>query len=167
MQNKLDDFVSGNNDLLSKNSDLLEEIKKYQLDLDKKEEQIKELEAKAQEAQRGITKVYYFNGLIRKTDGPSISIDNKLREVYKRMVNLDQERTYEELKAVCYEQIELNPDWPTPYLFLGVSLVNTGEIKKANDQLEYFLKIAPNNPTLGYNDYRDQAEQFINLAKSQ
>jgi len=125
------------------------------------------LEVKAQQAQKGITKLFFFNGTIRTTDGPTINMDTKLVDFYNHMKYLDQMKNYDTLKSVCNEQIEKNPEWPTPYLFLGISLGNTGEKEKSIIQLEYFLKIAPTNPSFGYNNYRVQAEQFINILRNQ
>lgn len=129
----------------------------------KSKQKIEELENTVKESKRGITKNYYFNGVIRKTEGPAIISDRNLENIYKEMKSLDQSRNYEKLIELSKEQISKNPEWPTPYLFYGISLGNAGAYKESINQLEYFIKIAPTNQTYGYTTYIEQAKEFIQV----
>lgn len=166
LSNQNQELIEGKNTLIAQNKDLSEKLDKYQKDLNEKEQKIKELETQAKNAKRGITVNFYANGTRRKTDGGNISLDQELKLTYEHMKNLSEEKRYPELVTLCKKQIRNNPDWPTPYLFLGVALGNSGEIDEAINQLEYFLEIAPTLSSYGYNDYRKQAKKFIEILKN-
>ena len=160
------ELIEGKNTLVAQNKDLSEKLDKYQKDLDEKEEEIKELETQAKNAKRGITENFYANGTRRRTDGGHIKLDEELNIAFENMKNLAEEKRYPELAALCKEQIGNNPDWATPYLFLGVALGNSGEIDEAINQLEYFLEIAPTLSLYKYDDFRKQAKEFIKILEN-
>lgn len=127
---------------------------------------IKELETQVQSASRGITENYFANGSIRKTDGPTVTIDKSLKTTYEQLKALAKENRFLELTILCKEQISIHPDWPTPYLFIGTALGNSGEIDEAIIQLEYFLEKAPASGSYGYKSYREQANEFIEILRN-
>ena len=163
---QIEELVNGKNTLIAQNRKLSGKLDKYQKDLNEKEQEIEELKTKAQNAKRGITENFFANGTRRRTDGGSISLDKELNGTHAQMKNLAEENRYPELVTLCREQIGNNPDWPTPYLFLGLALGNSGEIDEAINQLEYFLEIAPTLASYGYEDYRRQAKEFIEILKN-
>jgi len=64
---KVDELLEGNRRLLKQNQDLATKVDKYQVDLDLKEKQIRELDLKARMAARGVMSTYDFNGARRRT----------------------------------------------------------------------------------------------------
>lgn len=164
---QIEELVNGKNTLIAQNRELSGKLDKYQKDLNEKEQEIKELKAKAQDAKRGITENFFANGTRRRTDGGTISLDKELKETFERIKNLAEDNRNSELVTLCRDQIGNNPDWPTPYLFLGVALANSGEKDEAVKQLEYFLEIAPTLSSYGYEDYRRQAIEFTKILNKQ
>ena len=53
-------------DLVDEKNELLDKIEGYQQNLTEREETIEQLEQKAKQAAQGITKVYWFNGTVRR-----------------------------------------------------------------------------------------------------
>jgi hypothetical protein len=159
------ELIEGKNTLIAQNEILTEKLDKYQRDLDEKEMKIKDLETQSKNAKRGITENFYANGTRRRTDGGHIKLDQELISTNDKIKKLESEKKFSELVTLCNEQISNHPDWPTPYLFLGVAYGNLGEIDKAINQLEYFLEIAPILSSHGYGSYRKQAKEFIEILK--
>jgi hypothetical protein len=151
---KVDDLVSGNKELLDK-------VGNYQLDLQTKDVKIKALETSAKKASRGITSTYAFNGA--KRDASPGQVNTNFGEEYgtfQRMVQLQREAKFVELKDLCEEQIEKTPDWLTPYLFLGAAYLNLGDREKGIANLEYVVSQAASDP-----DYAEAAK-LLEEAKS-
>ena len=146
--------------LLDNIDDLLNTIHKY-------ENRIHELESQAARFERGMTTTYYFNGAVRTTDRETIEMNNPLKGVADQMLDLEREKNDAALAVLCEDQIDENPDWPTPYLFFGIALGNLGETERAVAQLEHFLEIAPGDPQYGYQPYRQQASRFLTLLRSE
>lgn len=144
---KIDTLVSGNNELLAKNSELLSTVTQYQQDLFTKDARIKELEVKAKKASRGITSMYSFNGQRRTTAGGNIKVEAGVEAgIFQRMAELEKNRAYSELIALCEEQIKKTPTWLTPYLYLGVAYANTGNRERAILNLEHVVTEAAGDP---------------------
>jgi hypothetical protein len=91
-----------------------------------------ELVAKAQNAERGISDTYDFNGGHRQnmgggrvvvTVGAEVNIFQKIMESYKA-------KDWSTLTITCETQIQATPIWLTPYLFSGIAYANLGEFAK-------------------------------------
>jgi tetratricopeptide (TPR) repeat protein len=161
-QEKIDELVTGKNDLLTKNSELLTQIGKYQSDLQAKEGQIRQLEEKAKMASRGVSSSYDFNGAKRETAGGRISVTaGQEVVVFQRMVELERNKSYLELMTLCKQQIKKTPDWLTPYLYLGVAYVNLGDRSKAITNFEQVVRNAPGDPNYA------QAKEFLKQLRNQ
>lgn len=139
LDSKVDELVDGKNELLDK-------IKAYQTNLTEKQKTIEELQTKAKQASQGITRIYWFNGTCRTTDGPNIHLDDTLIPTFKKMVELQDKKSFIELSQFCEQQIRDYPLWPTPHVFLGVAKANLGDVDSAIRALRYFLDNAPSKP---------------------
>lgn len=136
---QMKELVDGKNTLIKQNRDLSEEIKTYQKDLREKNKKIVELEEKAKKAEKGITLTYDFNGAKRKTTKPGHIFLSEGPEVkvFKKMQELETQKSYTQLVTLCEKQIKETPEWLTPYLYLGVGLANLGNRDKALEMFEY------------------------------
>lgn len=137
---KIDFLVNGNNELLGK-------VNKYQVDLNKKNEQIRSLELSARKAGCGVTSTYDFNGAKRETSaGQSVVTGGEELNTFQRMAALEKERKWQDLKLLCQEQIKKTPEWLTPYLMLGVAFANLGDKESAIVNLEHVISSAAGDP---------------------
>lgn len=152
--NKIDTLVSGSKEQLAK-------INQYQQDLKLKDDRIKELEVEVKKASRGITSMYDFNGTKRETSGGRINVVvGEETTVFQRIKELKKNKKFGELIELCEEQIKKTPEWLTPYLFLGVAYVNTGDRTKAIANLEHVVNNAPGDPSY------TQAEVILNQIRT-
>jgi tetratricopeptide (TPR) repeat protein len=144
---KIDTLLDGNRKLLAKNDELATKVTLYQQDLLTKDARIQELEVKAKKASRGITTIYGFRGGRRTTAGGNIKVEAGVESgIFEQMVDLEKNKAYSELIALCEEQIKKTPTWLTPYLYLGVAYANTGNREKAISNLEHVVAEAPEDP---------------------
>lgn len=141
-------LLDQNNKLIGQNKELISKVDKYQTDLEKKDEKIKQLEIEAKKANRGISSSYDFNGSKRVTTRPGFISVEAGQEVivFQNIIKLEEERKYPELIKVCEDQIQKTPDWLTPYLFAGSAYANLGDKENAIIKLEYVLDKAPGDP---------------------
>ncbi|KAA3606570.1 MAG: hypothetical protein D8M57_10645 [Candidatus Scalindua sp. AMX11] len=158
---QINELIEGKNTLITQNKNLSKKIDKYQEYLIEKDKEITELKSKAKKSERGIFTNYLPDGHVREVVGGSTSMKITWVEVSKQMWNLHNQDNFIELKNLCIGQIKKSPEWPIPYLLLSVALTNLGDKHQAIKNLKYFLEIAPTEPSLGYDDYRDQAENLI------
>jgi tetratricopeptide (TPR) repeat protein len=150
-------------DLVDGKDKLLRLIGNYQADLTQKQTTIKELEKKVKETSRGVTAVYYYNGAVRRTDGPNVTIDDSLVPVSRRMFQLQQAGDFRELTSLCQVHIKSNPRWPTPYIFLGAAAAASGDVDRAIESFQKFIQDAPIDPSYGYGKARNEAQRLLNL----
>lgn len=144
---KFDALVSGNKELLAKNDELVTKVSQYQQDLLTKDARIKDLEAKAKKLGRGITSTYDFNGAKRDTSAGYVGVVvGEESSIFQRMVQLEKDKAYPELRALCENQIKKTPTWLTPYLFIGVAYANLGNKDKAITNLEHVVNEAAGDP---------------------
>ena len=154
---KIDTLVSGNKELLATNNELLTKVEKYQVDLNAKEEKIKELEVHAKKSARGITSTYDYNGAKRETSaGRTGVIVGEEIGVFQKMLELQESNAYSDLIVLCEGQIKKTPTWLTPYLFLGVAYAHQGKKDKAVVNLEHVINEAPGDPNYA------QAKNILN-----
>jgi hypothetical protein len=125
-----------------------EQISQLTNDLNSVNARATELAAKAQNAERGISDTYDFNGGHRQnmgggrlgiTVGAEVGIFQKIMELYKA-------KDWETLKDTCEAQIKTTPTWLTPYLFSGIAYVNLGQLAKAKERLEFVSEKAGDDP---------------------
>jgi len=150
---QIEELIEGKNQLLKK-------VESYQNDLTEKDRELRELQEKAKKAERGITEVYMFNGTVRKTNAGDISVHTGLKDVFNEMNRLKEQKDYSDLRDMCEVQAEKTPDWPTPYMFLGIALANIGDSEQAIEALQHFLEISPTESD-DYSSYRIQVESII------
>ena len=145
---KVSELIDGKNTLLQQNQELKSEIGRYQIDLNEKEKTIQELEKQVKKTTRGISSTYDFNGAKRITTRPGhISVEVGLEvEIFNKIIELEKQRNYPELKNICEQQIIKTPEWLTPYLYLGLAYENMDNKEKAIEMFEYVLSNAPEDP---------------------
>jgi hypothetical protein len=107
-----------------------------------------ELTLRAQNAERGISDTYDFNGAHRKNMGGG-RIDLAVGEetaVFQNMIKLQEEKKWAALREICETQISKTPNWLTPYLFSGIAYANLGDFSKAEIRLQFVVEKAGNDP---------------------
>ena len=145
---KVSELIHGKNTLLQQNQELKSEIGRYQIDLNEKEKTIQELEKQVKKTTRGISSTYDFNGAKRITTRPghiSVAVGPEV-EIFNKIIELEKQRNYPELKNICEQQIIKIPEWLTPYLYLGLAFANMDNKEKAIEMFEYVLSNAPDDP---------------------
>jgi hypothetical protein len=146
MKERTDSLLAEAGTLNAKNSTLLAEITKYQSDLKSRDERIQQLERQAKMASQGITSTYDFNGAKRDASpGKMNVIVGEEYSVFQRLIELERNRNFNEIIAVCKRQIKKTPDWLTPYLFLGTAYLNLGDKAAAIANLQHVANNAPGN----------------------
>ena len=93
--------------------------------------EIKELQADALRARRGITVTYDYTGYQRTTGPGKITGDPGRTSIYPQIKKLHDEEKWSELIALCQEEMRNAPEWLTPYLFAGVAYANLGNRREA------------------------------------
>ena len=78
-------------------------------------------------------------------------------EVIERLQGLLADRDYAELKQAAQEQVALNADWLTPYVYLGVACRHLGERQQALQQFVYVVENGAGDPAY------PQAERALKL----
>lgn len=102
---------------------------------------------------------YDFNGIkrIRAPYGFKSEVGQET-EVYNKIIKLEKEKRFEELKKICEEQIDKTSDlWLTPHFYLGRAYENLGDKEKAINKFRYFLEKAPDDHQYS------QAKEYIKL----
>jgi tetratricopeptide (TPR) repeat protein len=144
---KIENLSKQNEELITGKNALLEQIGKYQQDLQEKEEKIRDLDKKAKMAGRGVVSIYSYNGVKRQTYGGNIkAVAGEEFEIFQQMVALEQSKKFPALIELCTQQIGKTPDWLTPYFFLGVAQANTGLKDEAIKNIRYVVDNAPEDP---------------------
>jgi len=161
--NEIDELIEGKNKLLDQNDDLLIKIDQYQKDLNIKEAQIKKLEVSSKKASRGISSTYDFNGVKRETTRLGIMTVTNTGEltVFSKIIELEKQKKYNELIAICEAQIKKTPEWLTPYFYAGIAHANLGDKEKAIELFKHVVNKAPEDQ-----DYA-QAEIFLKRLREQ
>jgi tetratricopeptide (TPR) repeat protein len=92
---------------------------------------------------RGVTTVYSFDGgfveIISHENGGTQRTSSFLgapSEFYQ-MIQLQQEKKWQELIELCDKLIKAKPEWLTPYLAEGTAYFNLGQTEKAVPLLKY------------------------------
>jgi tetratricopeptide (TPR) repeat protein len=146
LNKQIDELVKGKDELLSQNETLIRRVGEYKSDLEEKQKIINELETKAKKAERGIVDVYSFNGQRRLIRAGNINlVAGKEFEAFQQMKELEKSQKYNELIALCTQQIDEVPKWLTPYLFRGIALANLGNKDQAIADLKYVAENAPDD----------------------
>jgi hypothetical protein len=115
--------------------------------------QATELEVRAQNAERGVSDTYDFNGAHRQTvSGRSMITVGGETVVFRTIIDLYNAKKWDELENECERQIRATPKWLTPYLYSGIAYVNRGVFDRAKERLEFVVKHSGNDP-----DYSDAA----------
>jgi hypothetical protein len=129
---KIDELVSGKNELL-------ESVKDYKHQLEEKQKQIDELNGKAANASRGITKFRAFDGSYReaKTGFSKTVIGGSFEEeVFPSLNKLSEDKNWALLEVACTEVISKSPEWMTPYYFRGLARANLSKLDLAKSDLD-------------------------------
>jgi hypothetical protein len=147
LQAKVDELLRGNEAVVSQNKQLLSDIQGYQRDLRGRDERIRELEAAAKAAKRGVVKRYDFNGGKRtQSGGGSNVVVGAEFNVFQKMVALERSKDFSELIRLAEAQIAQTPEWLTPYYFLGIAFANTNQRDKAIRNLQRVVDEAGGDP---------------------
>jgi hypothetical protein len=106
-----------------------------------------ELAVRAQNAERGISDSYDFNGVRRQNMGAGrvMLTDGPLINVFQTLIKLNNDKDWNGLRNLCEDQISKTPGWLTPYLFSGVAYANLGDFPKAKERLEFVVAKAGND----------------------
>jgi tetratricopeptide (TPR) repeat protein len=78
-------------------------------------------------------------------------------EIIERLRELTEARDYKALETEAAEQVENNPDWMTPYVYLGVAERHLGKRREA---LSHFVHVVENGPA---DPAYPQAERALKL----
>lgn len=117
--------------------------------------QAEELSLRAQNAERGISDTYDFNGGHRQNVGgghTKLTIGAE-SSVFQTIIALNTSKDWQGLRDVCERQIQVTPNWLTPYLFSGIASANMGDFQLAQQRLEFVVRKAGNDPS-----YADAAQ---------
>ena len=115
-------------------------------DLRSVREQATELAMRAQNSERGVSDFYEFNGAHRQTSGGSTKVTvGREMDVFQKIVKLQSDKDWNELKVLCEDQIAKTPTWLTPYLFSGIANANLGTVAEAKERLEFVVTKAGND----------------------
>lgn len=158
---KIEELLTGKDILITQNKELSEKLDKYQKDLNEKEKKINELEEKAQNAARGITSNYHYNGSSRKTNDGRISVDKSLISSFEQIVTLEKKKDFIALEDICNKLIKEHPEWATPYAFLGVAKYNLNKISESKKSYKYFLEISANKSGYGFEELRAEINRLL------
>jgi hypothetical protein len=117
-------------------------------DLSTVQEEAAQLAVRAQNAERGISDTYDFNGAHRQNVGGGRVVASAGAEtsVFRNIMQMNEAKAWAQLRDTCENQIRNTPAWLTPYLFSGVALVNLGDLAKAKERLEYVVQHAGADP---------------------
>ena len=154
---KIDDLITGKNILIEKVGD-------YQKQLEEKQSQINLLSRKAQNAERGISKFYTFNGQCKSQQGNrSTNIIGDETSIFGKLCELHDAKKWEELSLMATSIIKNNHEWLTPFLLRGIAYANLGDFASAEQDLQYVVSRAGDDP-----EYQQAAQLIaqINEAKS-
>ncbi len=153
---RINELVEGKNTLIVQNRKLSAKLDKYQKDLNEREDKVKELEEKARKAERGVTVNYWFDGRVRRAHGGSITVGDTLANVFNQMKELEEQEKYPILRTICDEEISKNPEWATPYTYLGRANKQRTNKEQTTKTLEYINEIKPKVTSYGYGNYIQQ-----------
>jgi hypothetical protein len=121
--------------------------------------QAEELTLRSQNAERGISDTYDFNGGHRQTSGARRSLTiGAETSVFQTMIALSSSKDWQGLEDVCERQIQATPTWLTPYYFSGIASANLGDFAKAKERLQFVVSKAGNDP-----DYADATRVLADL----
>ena len=146
-----------NKALISQSNDLLSKIENYQLEVDKKNKLIKELEEKVNKVSKGIVNYIHWNGVHRiMKAGEIITLHNTVHNnAFIKMTELSKADKFKELIKLCNEFIPNNDEWQTPYIIKALALLNLNQVtnkaevlnlldyasEKSRDDIDYGLEI--------------------------
>lgn len=107
-----------------------------------------DLQVKAQNAERGISDIYDFQGNRRQQIGGRriVTQGGPLPESFQRMSQQRAEARWDALRDEANEQVRKTPNWLTSYLFLGIALANLGHLDEAHATLKYLVHAAGDDP---------------------
>lgn len=117
-------------------------------DLQSVRSQAAELAIRAQNAERGISDTYDFNGGHRQNMGGGrvVLAVGPEAGVFQKIFRLQSDKDWNELKEVCDDQIKATPTWLTPYLFSGIANANLGNLAVAKERLQFVVAKAGSDP---------------------
>jgi hypothetical protein len=128
-------------------TEAIEEQKRLAAELKSVNEKAAELAAKAQDAERGVSDTYDFNGARRQRAGGQMGlIVGEETAVFVTIQKLYANGAWSELRDACEAQIKKTPTWLTPYLFAGDANVKLGDLAKAEERLQFVATKAGTDP---------------------
>lgn len=160
-------LLAGNENLQQGNQELKEQIKVYQEDLTKKDEQIKQLETQSKKSKLGIIEKHYtFNGQIREANaGVSSAEIGDTHFLYNKLIKLNEIKDFQNLLKMCNEQVNKTPEWFTLYFLKAIALANLGRPNEALENIEIVINNRGDDSE--YKDAHDIKKQIMTaLSKS-
>ncbi len=126
----------------------IEEQKRLTAELKSVTDRANELATQAENAERGVSDTYDFNGAHRQNlgGGRTSVIAGEEMAVFQNILKLYNDKDWGALKEVCEAQIKKTPTWLTPYLFSGVADVNSNDLAKAEERLQFVVAHAGSDP---------------------
>ena len=127
-----------NKELINQSNDLLLKIGNYQLEVDKKNKMIKELEEKVNKVSKGIVNYIHWNGVQRiMKAGELITLHNtEHNNAFIKMTKLSKENKYEEVIKLCDKYIPNEVEWQTPYIIKAIALLNLNRVSNKDEVLD-------------------------------
>jgi hypothetical protein len=125
----------------------LEEQRRLTAELRSVSERAAELTVKAQDAERGISDTYDFNGAHRQRSGGrnAMTIGEEF-SVFQTIQKLYNNQAWSDLRDLCEAQITKTPTWLTPHLYSGVANLRLGDLAKGEERLQFVVAHAGSDP---------------------
>jgi hypothetical protein len=129
-------------------SEQKEQISHLNGDLQTVGKQAAALAVRAQNAERGVSDTFDFNGAHRRNmGGGQVQIEyGEEFSVFQKIMKLQADKDWVNLKEVCEAQINAKPNWLTPYLFSGIAFANLGSFAEAKERLNFVVEKAGSDP---------------------
>jgi len=120
----------------------------YLREIEEKDTRIKDLELAAKRAAAGVTEVYTFNGILKKSNSPG-SVLGTIGEPFhsfQRMQGLYRAQDWLELEKLSSEQVTKYPAWHSPLWFRGIAEANLAKFDLAESDFKEFIARADGLP---------------------
>ncbi|WP_439853022.1 hypothetical protein [Pseudomonas syringae] len=153
---KIDDLVSGKNILIEKVGD-------YQKQIEEKQIQIDILSRKAINSERGVRKIFTFNGACKSQHGNKFGlIVGEEVNKFQALCELYNSQKWSEVISMATAIIKSNDEWLTPYYLRGISYANISDFDSAEQDLAYVVSHAGDDP-----DYIKATEDLAKVKECQ
>ena len=100
-----------------------------------------------------------FAGFYKQDGGKFTLRITRTLSIFQEMESKLENNDYKTLIEMCKKQIKSTPDWYTPYLFLGIAYLKTGDTNNAKKYFNYLIKEVSTEP------YVSEARRYLRETK--